>query len=75
MNSQELEAIIRDKVQDVKTLVVSDVSGGCGQVRDNGMWPGRLLWVLKKQIDTSHSCLTSAAQAFDVIIVSPAFQG
>ncbi|CAO1626753.1 unnamed protein product [Sympodiomycopsis kandeliae] len=44
MQSHELEAIIRAKVEGVEKLVVSDVSGGCGQ-------------------------------AFDVIIVSPVFEG
>ncbi|TKY89891.1 hypothetical protein EX895_001188 [Sporisorium graminicola] len=44
VSSQELETAIRQKVQNVSTLVVSDVSGGCGQ-------------------------------AYDVVIVSDAFQG
>lgn len=34
VSSQELETAIRQKVQDVSTLVVSDVSGGCGQAYD-----------------------------------------
>ncbi|PWY99726.1 bola-like protein [Testicularia cyperi] len=44
VSSQELETAIRQKVEKVSTLVVSDVSGGCGQ-------------------------------AYDVIIVSDAFEG
>ncbi|CAO1628873.1 unnamed protein product [Parajaminaea phylloscopi] len=44
MQAADLEAVIRDKIDDVQTLIVSDVSGGCGQ-------------------------------AFDVVIVSPVFQG
>ncbi|KAJ1033882.1 hypothetical protein NDA16_000090 [Ustilago loliicola] len=44
VSSQELESAIRQKVQNVSTLVVSDVSGGCGQ-------------------------------AYDVVIVSDAFEG
>ncbi|SPO28140.1 uncharacterized protein UTRI_04531_B [Ustilago trichophora] len=44
VSSQELETAIRQKVQNVSTLVVSDVSGGCGQ-------------------------------AYDVVIVSDAFEG
>ncbi|EST07990.1 BolA protein [Kalmanozyma brasiliensis GHG001] len=34
VSSQELESAIRSKVQNVSTLVVSDVSGGCGQAYD-----------------------------------------
>ncbi|GAC92519.1 hypothetical protein PHSY_000073 [Pseudozyma hubeiensis SY62] len=34
VSSQELETAIRQKVQNVSTLVVSDVSGGCGQAYD-----------------------------------------
>ncbi|GAC74203.1 bola (bacterial stress-induced morphogen)-related protein [Moesziomyces antarcticus T-34] len=44
VSSQELESAIRQKVRNVSTLVVSDVSGGCGQ-------------------------------AYDVVIVSDAFEG
>lgn len=36
MQSTELEAIIRSKVEGVEKLVVSDVSGGCGQVSRGG---------------------------------------
>lgn len=44
VSSQQLESAIRQKVANVSTLVVSDVSGGCGQ-------------------------------AYDVVIVSDAFEG
>ncbi|EPQ30990.1 uncharacterized protein PFL1_01179 [Pseudozyma flocculosa PF-1] len=44
VSSQQLESAIREKVDKVSTLVVSDVSGGCGQ-------------------------------AYDVVIVSDAFEG
>lgn len=32
MQAQDLESVIRANVEGVKTLIVNDVSGGCGQV-------------------------------------------
>lgn len=34
MQGPELESIIRQNIEGVQTLIVSDVSGGCGQVSE-----------------------------------------